>query len=95
MCVCFKQSLVVDLSEREQQSELARSSHLQNLDYLLELHRSRLAVLELNFSTNLEELGSEYNTERYVYTHKHFECNVVFFSVPNNISWVILFVLNC
>uniref|UniRef100_A0A8C2DL67 Dynein regulatory complex subunit 2 n=1 Tax=Cyprinus carpio TaxID=7962 RepID=A0A8C2DL67_CYPCA len=57
-------SLVVDLSEREQQSELARSSHLQNLDYLLELHRSRLAVLELNFSTNLEELGSEYNTER-------------------------------
>ncbi|XP_059426238.1 dynein regulatory complex subunit 2 isoform X1 [Carassius carassius] len=57
-------SLVVDLSEREQQSELARSSHLQNLDYLLELHRSRLAELQLNFTTNLEELGSEYNTER-------------------------------
>uniref|UniRef100_A0A671RRW7 Dynein regulatory complex subunit 2 n=1 Tax=Sinocyclocheilus anshuiensis TaxID=1608454 RepID=A0A671RRW7_9TELE len=57
-------SLVVDLSERELQSELARSSHLHNVDYLLELHRSRLAELELNFNTNLEERGSEYNTER-------------------------------
>ncbi|XP_051754136.1 dynein regulatory complex subunit 2 [Ctenopharyngodon idella] len=57
-------SLVVDLSEREQQSELARSSHLQNVDCLLELHRSRLAELEFNFNTSLEELSSEYNTER-------------------------------
>ncbi len=70
--VCFKQSLVVDLSEREQQSELARSCHLQNVDFLLELHMSRLAELELSFNTNLEDLGSEYNTERYTgYTHKH------------------------
>ncbi|XP_067314712.1 dynein regulatory complex subunit 2 [Pseudorasbora parva] len=57
-------SLVVDLSEREQQSELARSSHLQNVDCLLELHRSRLAELAFNFNTSLEELSSEYNTER-------------------------------
>uniref|UniRef100_A0A673LQH0 Dynein regulatory complex subunit 2 n=1 Tax=Sinocyclocheilus rhinocerous TaxID=307959 RepID=A0A673LQH0_9TELE len=57
-------SLVVDLSEREQQSELARSSHQQNVDYVLELHMSRLAELELNFNTSLEELASEYNPER-------------------------------
>uniref|UniRef100_A0A671PT84 Dynein regulatory complex subunit 2 n=1 Tax=Sinocyclocheilus anshuiensis TaxID=1608454 RepID=A0A671PT84_9TELE len=57
-------SLVVDLSEREQQSELARSSHQQNVDYVLELHMSWLAELELSFNTSLEELASEYNPER-------------------------------
>nr|XP_055070074.1 dynein regulatory complex subunit 2 [Misgurnus anguillicaudatus] len=58
------QSLVVDLSEREQHSELARSSHLRNMDFLLELHGSRLVELESYFNIGLEELSSEYNTER-------------------------------
>ncbi|XDV36389.1 hypothetical protein PO909_006178, partial [Leuciscus waleckii] len=57
-------SLVADLSEREQQSEMARSSHLQNVDCLLGLHRGWLAELEFNFNTRLQELSSEYNTER-------------------------------
>ncbi|NP_001002603.1 dynein regulatory complex subunit 2 [Danio rerio] len=57
-------SLQVDLSERELQSELMRSSHLHNVDCLLEIHKSRLAQLEFNFKSSLEELSSEYNTER-------------------------------
>ncbi|XP_056122008.1 dynein regulatory complex subunit 2-like [Rhinichthys klamathensis goyatoka] len=57
-------SLVDDLSERAQQSELARSSHLQNVDCLLKLHKSRLAELASNFNTSVGELSSEYNTER-------------------------------
>ncbi|KAK7154857.1 hypothetical protein R3I93_009718 [Phoxinus phoxinus] len=69
-------SLVVDLSEREQQSELARSSHLQNVDCLLELHRSRLAELAFNFNTSLEELSSEYNTEREQILSQHQQENV-------------------
>ncbi|KAG1942234.1 dynein regulatory complex subunit 2 isoform X2 [Pimephales promelas] len=60
----FIKSLVVDLSEREQQSELARSSHLQNVDRLLKLHMSRLEELAHDFNTRLEELSSESNTER-------------------------------
>ncbi|TRY93751.1 hypothetical protein DNTS_011684 [Danionella cerebrum] len=57
-------SLVVDLFEREQQSELAHSSHLQNIDGLLEVHKSRLTHLELNFKSNLQDLSSEFSTER-------------------------------
>ncbi|XP_056122009.1 dynein regulatory complex subunit 2-like [Rhinichthys klamathensis goyatoka] len=57
-------SLVDDLSERAQRSELARSSHLQNVDCLLKLHKSRLAELASNFNTSVGELSSEYNTER-------------------------------
>lgn len=89
--MCFIQSLVADLSEREQQSELARSSHLQNVDYLLELHRSRLAELELNFNTRLDELGSEYNTERYIYINAQklvLFLNLVNQPVPDNIIQV-------
>lgn len=68
MCVCvcaLFQSLVVDLSEREQQSELARSSHLRSMDSLLELHGCRLGELKMYFNTTLDELSSEFNTERY------------------------------
>ncbi|XP_051985716.1 dynein regulatory complex subunit 2 [Xyrauchen texanus] len=60
----FIKSLVVDLSEREQQSELLHNSHLQNIDCLLEIHRLWLAELELDFNNRLDELSSEFNTER-------------------------------
>ncbi|XP_056606158.1 dynein regulatory complex subunit 2 [Triplophysa dalaica] len=80
-------SLVVDLSEREQQSELARSSHLHNMDSLLELHRCRLAELEMYFHTRLEELSSEYNTERDQVLSQHQQENMclenMMFSMEN------------
>ncbi|KAL7891580.1 hypothetical protein AOLI_G00010560 [Acnodon oligacanthus] len=57
-------SLVSDLSEAEQQSALALRAHLQCLDRLLELQKGRLAALKLQWNNSLEELSSEYNTER-------------------------------
>ncbi|KAB5584100.1 hypothetical protein PHYPO_G00103530 [Pangasianodon hypophthalmus] len=56
--------LVCDLSEAEQQSELAHRAHLQCVDHLLEVQKSRLAALESHWSTSLKELSTEYNTER-------------------------------
>ncbi|XP_072540745.1 dynein regulatory complex subunit 2 [Salminus brasiliensis] len=57
-------SLVSDLSEAEQQSSLALRAHLRCLDRLLELQKDRVAALELQWNKSLEELSSEYNTER-------------------------------
>ncbi|KAM9482184.1 dynein regulatory complex subunit 2 [Clarias gariepinus] len=56
--------LVCDLSEAEQQSAMAHRAHLQCVDRLLEIQRSRLAALESHWSTSLKELSTEYNTER-------------------------------
>uniref|UniRef100_A0A8C1TL00 Coiled-coil domain containing 65 n=1 Tax=Cyprinus carpio TaxID=7962 RepID=A0A8C1TL00_CYPCA len=60
---------VLDYKDNIIKLELARSSHQQNVAYLLELHMRRLAELELNFNAILEELTSEYNTERYTHTN--------------------------
>ncbi|KAG7326493.1 hypothetical protein KOW79_009894 [Hemibagrus wyckioides] len=60
----FIKLLVSDLSEAEQQSALAHGAHLQSLDHLLELQKSRLAALESHWNTSVKELSTEYNTER-------------------------------
>ncbi|XP_076870282.1 dynein regulatory complex subunit 2 [Brachyhypopomus gauderio] len=57
-------SLVSDLGEAEQQSAVALRSHLHSTDRLLQLHKGRLAALALEWSTGLEELNTEFNTER-------------------------------
>ncbi|XP_063071277.1 dynein regulatory complex subunit 2 [Engraulis encrasicolus] len=64
-------SLVSDLNEAEQQSSHALRAHLSCVDRMLELQRSRLAVLELKWISSLEELISEYNTVREHLLSKH------------------------
>ncbi|KAL2091084.1 hypothetical protein ACEWY4_013347 [Coilia grayii] len=64
-------SLVCDLSEAEQQSAHALRAHLSCVDRLLELQKSRLAVLELKWTSSLEELISDYNTFRVHLLSKH------------------------
>ncbi|KAM4612703.1 dynein regulatory complex subunit 2 [Polymixia lowei] len=56
--------LVSDLSEAEQQSAQAWRSHLQCVDRLLALQKGRLAFLQQQWDTSLEELSSEFNSER-------------------------------
>ncbi|XP_039518716.1 dynein regulatory complex subunit 2-like isoform X2 [Pimephales promelas] len=57
-------NMVDELSERDQRrSELASSSRLQ-VDSLLERHVVRLEELAFDFNNKLEELCSEYYTER-------------------------------
>ncbi|XP_060796597.1 dynein regulatory complex subunit 2-like [Neoarius graeffei] len=52
--------LVRDLNETAQQS----SAHLQHMDHLLKVQKSRLAALESHWSTSLKELSTEYNSKR-------------------------------
>ncbi|KAK3574871.1 hypothetical protein QTP86_018338 [Hemibagrus guttatus] len=56
--------LMSNLSEVEQQSAMAHKAHLQSVDHLLELQKSRLAALESHWNTSVKELSTEYNTER-------------------------------
>jgi len=57
-CVCVLQSFVNELSEME------RTSHQQTRDNLLKFHLSQVKEQALDFKTRLEELRSEYYTER-------------------------------
>ncbi|XP_062386488.1 dynein regulatory complex subunit 2-like [Sardina pilchardus] len=57
-------SLVCDVNEAEQQSAQALRAHLNCADRLLELQKGRLAILELKWTSSLEELMLEYNTVR-------------------------------
>ncbi|KAK2857919.1 hypothetical protein Q7C36_005838 [Tachysurus vachellii] len=63
--------LVSDLSEAEQQSALAHRAHLQCLDHLLEIQKSRLAALESHWNTNVKELSTDYSTEREQILKRH------------------------
>ncbi|KAM3861490.1 dynein regulatory complex subunit 2 [Diretmus argenteus] len=56
--------LVCDLDEAEQQSAQARRSHLQCVDLLQSLHQARLAALQQQWGDGLEELSTEFNSER-------------------------------
>uniref|UniRef100_UPI003AAE4A1B dynein regulatory complex subunit 2-like n=1 Tax=Centroberyx gerrardi TaxID=166262 RepID=UPI003AAE4A1B len=56
--------LVSDLKEAEQQSAQALRSHQQCVEQLLALQSGRLASLQQHWSSDLEELSSEFNSER-------------------------------
>ncbi|KAJ7999153.1 hypothetical protein DPEC_G00212440 [Dallia pectoralis] len=56
--------LVSDLSEAEHQSAQAIRSHLHCVDCLLALQKGRLASLQQQWSSSLEELCAEFNIER-------------------------------
>ncbi|NXX14724.1 DRC2 protein, partial [Podargus strigoides] len=59
------ETLVRDLEEAEEQHARALRSHVDSMDRLLQLHRSRLACLEEGYSTQLEALVAEFEAERY------------------------------
>jgi len=63
-CVCVLQNMVDELSKMERRSELSRTSHQQSMDSLLKRHVLRLEKQALDFNNKLEELRSEYDTER-------------------------------
>ncbi|XP_017334699.1 dynein regulatory complex subunit 2 [Ictalurus punctatus] len=56
--------LVDDLSEAEQQSAVSHRAHLQCVDHLLEVQKSRLAALDSHWNTSLEEVSTEHSRER-------------------------------
>ncbi|NWI65863.1 DRC2 protein, partial [Todus mexicanus] len=59
------ESLVTDLEEAEEQHARALSSHLHNVDRLLQLQRCRLACLQEGYDAQLEALEVEFESERY------------------------------
>lgn len=59
------QSLARDLSEAEEQYAHALRGHLHSIDQLLALQRCRLGLLEESYTTELEALTKEFETERY------------------------------
>ncbi|KAI5623667.1 coiled-coil domain-containing protein 65, partial [Silurus asotus] len=65
------QLLVHELSEAEHQSALAKGTHLQRVDHLLNVQKSRLASLESHWNTSLEELTNECCTEREHFLKRH------------------------
>ncbi|XP_072927052.1 dynein regulatory complex subunit 2 [Hemitrygon akajei] len=57
-------ALTKDLEEAEQQYITAMRNHVQNVDKLMDLQRSRLVVLEDEFEAELELLKEELDVER-------------------------------
>ncbi|KAK4807243.1 hypothetical protein QYF61_006304 [Mycteria americana] len=64
-------SLATDLEEAEEQHAQALRSHLHNVDRLLQLQRERLTCLEEGYSTQLEALKTEFETERRTILEQH------------------------
>ncbi|EFB19306.1 hypothetical protein PANDA_017008, partial [Ailuropoda melanoleuca] len=64
-------SLARDLSEAEEQYAHALRSHLHSIDQLLALQRCRLGLLEESYTTELEALTKEFETERKTITDQH------------------------
>ncbi|XP_075381500.1 dynein regulatory complex subunit 2 isoform X2 [Mycteria americana] len=68
---CKDSSLATDLEEAEEQHAQALRSHLHNVDRLLQLQRERLTCLEEGYSTQLEALKTEFETERRTILEQH------------------------
>ncbi|XP_022096316.1 coiled-coil domain-containing protein 65-like [Acanthaster planci] len=64
-------SLAKDLSEAEEQYSMALRSHLQNMDALIDLQRSRLAILKSEYGAEQEILMKEFNSERSLIIEQH------------------------
>ncbi|KAL8575847.1 hypothetical protein ACOMHN_014852 [Nucella lapillus] len=63
--------LLGSLAESEEQYAMAFRSHLQNIDYLVDLQRSRLLKLEDDFQLEQETVREEYDTERAMIQDMH------------------------
>ncbi|PIK38183.1 putative coiled-coil domain-containing protein [Apostichopus japonicus] len=64
-------SLAKDLQEAEEQYSMALRSHLQNMDTLIDLQRSRLKILQSEYEEELEILKKEFDSERSMIVDHH------------------------
>ncbi|PIK40726.1 putative coiled-coil domain-containing protein [Apostichopus japonicus] len=64
-------SLAKDLQEAEEQYSMALRSHLQNMDTLIDLQRSRLKILQSEYEEELEILKNEFDSERTMIVDHH------------------------
>ncbi|XP_033628465.1 dynein regulatory complex subunit 2-like [Asterias rubens] len=64
-------SLAKDLTEAEEQYGMALRSHLQNMDSLTDLQRSRLDILHSEYGEELAVLMKEFNSERSLIIEQH------------------------
>eukprot|EP00730_Choanoeca_flexa_P015392 TRINITY_DN7058_c0_g1_i6.p1 TRINITY_DN7058_c0_g1~~TRINITY_DN7058_c0_g1_i6.p1 ORF type:complete len:585 (+),score=142.49 TRINITY_DN7058_c0_g1_i6:92-1756(+) len=58
------QACLRDLNEAEEQEQMAARSHMRNVDRLIEFHREVVAQLQRDFLADVEELRTEFMTER-------------------------------
>ncbi|XP_005090934.1 dynein regulatory complex subunit 2 isoform X1 [Aplysia californica] len=64
-------SLSKDIAEAEEQYAMALRSHLQNVDYLMELQKQRLEALTREYSVELEIVCEEFDLERAMLIDQH------------------------
>jgi len=64
-------SLSKDIAEAEEQYAMALRSHLQNVDYLMELQKQRLEALTREYSVELEIICEEFDLERAMLIEQH------------------------
>lgn len=64
-------SLAKDLMEAEEQYAMALRSHLQNVDGLIDLQKSRLMKLKSEYEEELEIIKEEFDTERGIMVDQH------------------------
>lgn len=64
-------SLSKDLAEAEEQYSMGFRSHLQNIDYLIDLQKQRLQTLEQECLEELEIVREEFDTERAMQMEQH------------------------
>lgn len=64
-------SLVKDLQEAEEQYAMGLRSHLQNMDGLVDLQKSRLQIVKSEYLDELEILKKEFDTERALIIEQH------------------------
>lgn len=64
-------SLSKDIAEAEEQYAMALRSHLQNVDYLMELQKQRLEALTREYSIELEIVTEEFDLERAMLIEQH------------------------
>ena len=65
------QMLDRDLDEAEEQFQTALRAHVQNVDHFIELYRSKVRQLELDFEEELHEIEAEFDSERELILQKH------------------------
>uniref|UniRef100_A0A668AVX3 Dynein regulatory complex subunit 2 n=1 Tax=Myripristis murdjan TaxID=586833 RepID=A0A668AVX3_9TELE len=63
-----------DLSEADEQAMRARRSHLQCLERLQALHQHRLAELQQQWSSSLQQLSKDFNSDRWQVALQQQQC---------------------
>jgi hypothetical protein len=61
--------LIRNLDEADEQMQVAQRAHMSQTDRLVDLHESRLTVLENEFEAELHTIRTEFDSELYVRSH--------------------------